>query len=679
MSETVAAQSVEKPDFSNPEKECDLVMKGGVTSGIIYPPAILKLATQYRFRNIGGTSAGAIAAAATAAAEYGRANGQADRAFATLQNINEQLGSCLIPDPNNNQKCQVTFLQNLFQPTAATKPLFDIGLTLLTEKPQSASQKQPLILSRLSWLNAIFRAKLPVIFNQGSQQGLLMALFIALLLTGISFFAFSLFDGQPSPAGLLVLLLLYGLPLAAIGRRLGGWSATLQQLWKILTEEVIAKNGFGLCTGKAGIPSARSGKALIEWLHEDVINKLADKPLDQPLTFGDLRNLKDKDKSIILNMVTSNLSHNRPYLLPFQEKIFIFHEGEFLRLFPKEVVDYLKSAAPTRNISFDDNSYHFLPIGDAMPVLVATRMSLSFPLLFSAIPLYTIPTSSQDQNFIKTKDLQRNWFSDGGISSNFPIHFFDAWLPSRPTFGINLTTWQEQDGNLGDAPRSSQFSGVPTETHKSTPLDERVSLPKADDAPYPFWQNLDNKLLKFLGAIFATSQNYRDTMQSTLPSYRERIVQIRLKDSEGGLNLNMPPRIIEFLKEQGVNAGQKLLKDFQFEHHQWVRLKVMVGLLETQLKTVANASRQTNLNYQELLKHQQDASLDFPFPESDQGWLNDALGRLKELEDLIRQWQERDHILVETQQKQQSVPQKGFAQQPPLTKEKPILRVTPDL
>ena len=35
-------------------------------------------------------------------------------------------------------------------------------------------------------------------------------------------------------------------------------------------------------------------------------------------------------------------------------------------------------------------------------------------------------------------DLVPQWFSDGGIASNFPIHFFDSWLPDRPTFGITL-------------------------------------------------------------------------------------------------------------------------------------------------------------------------------------------------------------------------------------------------
>lgn len=59
-----------------PELECDLVMKGGVTSGIIYPAAIAAIAKDYRLRAIGGTSAGAIGAAAAAAMEFGRRSGR---------------------------------------------------------------------------------------------------------------------------------------------------------------------------------------------------------------------------------------------------------------------------------------------------------------------------------------------------------------------------------------------------------------------------------------------------------------------------------------------------------------------------------------------------------------------------------------------------------------------------
>ncbi|MGB6519619.1 MAG: patatin-like phospholipase family protein, partial [Candidatus Cybelea sp.] len=46
--------------------ECDVVMKGGIASGVVYPGAVYELSKTYRFRNIGGTSAGAIAATLTA-------------------------------------------------------------------------------------------------------------------------------------------------------------------------------------------------------------------------------------------------------------------------------------------------------------------------------------------------------------------------------------------------------------------------------------------------------------------------------------------------------------------------------------------------------------------------------------------------------------------------------------
>src|SRR5256885_1191688 len=50
--------------------QCDLVMKGGITSGIVYPSTVIVLKHhEYQFKHIGGTSVGAVAAAATAAAE----------------------------------------------------------------------------------------------------------------------------------------------------------------------------------------------------------------------------------------------------------------------------------------------------------------------------------------------------------------------------------------------------------------------------------------------------------------------------------------------------------------------------------------------------------------------------------------------------------------------------------
>src|SRR5580700_5527586 len=56
---------------------CDVVMKGGITSGVVYPKAVVTLAKAFGLKNIGGTSAGAIAAAAAAAAEFAKRKGSA--------------------------------------------------------------------------------------------------------------------------------------------------------------------------------------------------------------------------------------------------------------------------------------------------------------------------------------------------------------------------------------------------------------------------------------------------------------------------------------------------------------------------------------------------------------------------------------------------------------------------
>src|SRR5690242_18907729 len=74
---TVPALTVPEPlgrpeAYASSSATCDVVMKGGITSGIVYPWAVCDLATRYRLVNVGGTSAGAIAASAAAAAEYGR-------------------------------------------------------------------------------------------------------------------------------------------------------------------------------------------------------------------------------------------------------------------------------------------------------------------------------------------------------------------------------------------------------------------------------------------------------------------------------------------------------------------------------------------------------------------------------------------------------------------------------
>ncbi len=80
--------ALETDDYAHATEPCDLVMKGGVTSGIVYPTAMCRLARTFRFRSIGGTSAGALAAALAAAAEHERGGslgrGQPTVGFARL-------------------------------------------------------------------------------------------------------------------------------------------------------------------------------------------------------------------------------------------------------------------------------------------------------------------------------------------------------------------------------------------------------------------------------------------------------------------------------------------------------------------------------------------------------------------------------------------------------------------
>ncbi len=72
-----------------------------------------ELSKKYRFRGIGGTSAGAIAAAATAAAEHGREAGGFDK----LADLPERLGRDLA---------------KLFQPSQETHAFFDAAMQWVT-------------------------------------------------------------------------------------------------------------------------------------------------------------------------------------------------------------------------------------------------------------------------------------------------------------------------------------------------------------------------------------------------------------------------------------------------------------------------------------------------------------------------------------------------------------------
>jgi predicted acylesterase/phospholipase RssA len=246
----------------------------------------------------------------------------------------------------------------------------------------------------------------------------------------------------------------------------------------------LPKNGFGVS----------SGSALAEWLANEIDGVAG---VTRPLTFGDLH-----EAGINLEMMTTNLTHGRPYRLPFEDRNHYFVADEMRALFPEPIVQWMLDHSETKRGS------HVLPAGE-LPVVVATRMSLSFPLLLSAVPLWAIDYGSKAE----PHQPERCWFSDGGITSNFPVHFFDAPIPRWPTFAINLAEHTPRYHAAG----------------------QRIYVPRTNRGGIMEWWTPFEDVAGFLKRIVSTMQNWRDNMLLHLPGQRDRIAHVLLADGEGGL------------------------------------------------------------------------------------------------------------------------------------------------
>lgn len=502
---------------------CDLVMKGGVTSGIVYPPVVEVLSGTYRFASIGGTSAGAIAAAVTAAAEYARQRGDAgaiERLRAPVEEL-KQPGALLA----------------LFQPLASNRPLFNVlwgsgshratetddsGQAPLSPPPRRVLERA----ARIAW--AAMRAR---------PATLLAALLGIVALAVLSVAAF-----DTLPVVVAVLLCVAAIALAVVLV-----AATVVLALALVARQAyraLEKTQYGMCPGT----NQGGGKALIDWLDEHIQACAGRTTNDPPLTFGELR-----EQGITLTMMTTDLSFARPVRIPDELDGYLFDPKELRTRFPKRVVDAMidddeladESSAPLR--------HQWVPTDD-LPVLVGTRLSLSFPILLSAMPLY-LPNRL-------AASVSCHMFSDGGISSNFPVQFFDAWFPGHPTFGIDLTRHPDDGGDSVFMPRD------PVE-----PLAPRL-------------REVDS-LRTFVANIIDTMQNWRDSLQSELPGFRDRICQIRMRRGEGGLALNMPPALVEHLADLGAQAGERILEVFgedRWEAHRWIRYVTMASQLQGNLQ-----------------------------------------------------------------------------------------------
>jgi hypothetical protein len=157
-------------------------------------------------------------------------------------------------------------------------------------------------------------------------------------------------------------------------------------------------------------------------------------------------------------------------------------------------------------------------------------------------------------------------FSDGGLSSNFPIHFFDAWFPSRPTFGLDLQTRQSA-----------------SETNVQLAGSGRL------DAPSPARYTGVRGVAAFAKQAADAARNWHDATQAELPGFRDRVCHIRLSKDEGGLNLDMNEQTIRVLMARGTEAGEKITELFRWDWHRFVRYLTLMQVLQRSLRHSAEA------------------------------------------------------------------------------------------
>jgi len=603
---------------------CDLVMKGGITSGVVYPKLIARLADEYQFRSVGGTSAGAIAAAGCAAAEHGRQRGTNLNAFAELAKLPDQLGN-----PVGTGAGSMLF--QLFRPAPALRDHFAVLVGALNRRDKIAAVGGALRslllkfwpLSLLALLAAVVVGA-PLLKSIAPQleagpaigwalaivaiwlAWLGLATMLRKILTLKGAVALWLLASIASTTALLWLVTNWGgkmflLVTAAFAVAMPLCLALAVALcvtrFTVTLLAGLHGNRWGLCSGHDDIADGPQ-PPLTDWL-TGYFNTLAGMdPKGRPLTFGDLwgapmeaieadaANTPARDRRLDLQVMTTAVSQKMCYAIPFREGAgqFYYDRAEWAALFPPSVMAWLDQVSAVADAGQDavtragGVSLRRLPSGRYLPVVVAVRLSLSFPVLLSALPLYQIDYSMPDD--VKNKRATRVWFSDGGLSSNMPLHFFDAALPGRPTFAINLKDEHPAHRIDPDKKACAQEGRVYLAGNNNAGRIQHWPPPN-DGTPMG--------LFDFLFGIVDTMQNWRDEIQFPYPGYRDRIVQISQLPDEGGLNLNMPKPQIDALSDAGDCAAVTLIHRFLssptstadgWENHRDIRMRTFLALME---------------------------------------------------------------------------------------------------
>lgn len=498
--------------------DCDLVLKGGITSGVVYPTAIAELARDHRFHNIGGASAGAIAAVAAAAAEHGRQAGGGG--FDELNAIPAELAQT---DPASGK----TLLQRLFVPQTETAPYFELFWQQRKIDGGAFRRVSALLPTLLRYGPAIPKSKLALLFAFGLPLAAIVWVVLA---------------WSPGTLAFAVLAVIVGVITYLVARAVAGISTMARD-----AIHAIAGNMHGLCNGR----SVDNQIGLTDWLHEQIEQlagdvrhapggQLATSP--QPLTYGDLVR-----HDIGLVTLTTNLSQTTSETFPFSDQTWAFKPADMRKLFPDLVASFLEergqiaTESSEQRAALEQAGLLQLPPGGQLPVLLGARISLSFPVVISAIPLWRLtPVRSGDTWVTEYREV---WLSDGGICSNMPVHLFDHPLPSRPTYAINLGSGAtEEDSGRSAMARAHRNVWRPIRTGSG------AGAPIAGI----------NSTGQLLGAVLTTMQNWSDYSATRALGIRDRICTIKLSPNEGGMNLDMPSETITGLAPRGRAAGENL-------------------------------------------------------------------------------------------------------------------------
>jgi predicted acylesterase/phospholipase RssA len=597
------------PLDSPPEgRFCDLVLNGGVASGVVYPWALHELARHYRFHNIGGNSVGAMAAALAAAAEYGRCGGKED-AFEVLR----QLPLNLAEEDESGR----TRMLRLFQPTRSLRRPFDafIAIIKLSEEHTPALHQMALALLR------VYRVQPLVALALLSPY--------AALLAWLRPAACPWSVGQAWGAGLAAVLL----------------GAALLVLQLFLDGRALRRNNWGLCLGK----SQECGQeGLVEWLHRGVQLSAGRGEHDPPLTFADLwasprcgragpaprpGGLQPPDAGIDLQMFTSNITHARPVRLPLNDantRLF-FDPVAWADFFPEALVKALiansqpyapaSSSDPPHPAAIDEvelaqvKRLRELPAG-GMPIVVAARLSLSFPLLFSCVPVWAVDYEQQRDRRV----LRRCLLTDGGLCSNFPVHLFDAAHPRWPTFALLL------DRRL--TPHKNDAVWLPIGESQGRGDNWQREVPGAEDPPSRGQKPHRAGIGGLLAGMLLTMKDWNDRVTGRLPHVRNRIVRLALRPGEGQLNIAMPgKRILGMARDYGPPAAFKLMDAYlprngggvrpAWRQHMYVRAMIEFRALHGHLRRYTASARSAG-DTEPLRQLLRSATVDGPLLDSDE-------------------------------------------------------------